>query len=263
MSTKDQNIQYLYLVLTHGGTPTVDWEPICAALQLDKTAVTKRWSRLKQVMEEGEKPTAPNQEFLWLMIKHSSRDKPFDWEAIAQQCGSTKGACSKRYSRMKIAFERGDAPPSTPSKTAPGTPKKTPQKSTVKTEDDGEGTPTTTPKRKRTPAKKNKAVDQEEAQAEDDEDEEGAEPKRAKSTPKARAKPKPKNAFRASDQKKETEEAQTIVKGQPVDNDGDVFLDALEQVASDVDAEGEVDEVCMFIPTPLLPCAISTRQEWC
>ena len=257
---------------------------MCAALGLEKGAATKRWSRLKQAMEKGEILTSSNHQFLWILIKHSARGKvseqsrnttyrialvhdtdrqPYDWQAIADQCNSTKGACSKRYSRLKIAFDKGDAPPSTPSKATPATPKKTPRTSKTKTEDGGEGTPTATPKRKRTLPKK-KAVDDDEQKfkAETDDDQEGevAKPKRAKTTPNAKAKPKPKNGFRASDNRKEAEEAQTVIKSEPVEDDGDVFLDAPEQAAVNVDAEGEVDEVCKFIHLLplLLPGAIST-----
>ncbi|KAF3044025.1 hypothetical protein E8E12_006916 [Didymella heteroderae] len=237
-SKQDQNIQFLYSVLTVNGNPTVDWNPICVALNLDKGAVAKRWSRLKQAMDKQEKPAASNEELLWLMLEHSERRKGFDWQAIAEKCGSTKGAVSKRYSRMKLAFERGDAPPpSTPSKgknAAASTPKKTPAKGKVKSDDDDdEATPTTTPKRKRTPAKKK--LDYAEI---DDEDEQDEKPKRAKSTPKAKRRPT--NAFRASDEK-----PQTVVKGEPVDSDGDVFTDAPEQALADVDAEDEIDEVLL------------------
>lgn len=150
---------------------------------------------------------------------------------------------------MKLAFERGDAPPpSTPTKgmkDAVATPKKTPAKTKVKSEDDGEDTPTTTPKRKRTPAKKIVYTE-----AEDEDGEQDEKPKRAKSTPKT--KPRPKNAFRASDEKTPSEEPQAVVKEDLVDSDGDVFTDAPEQVEADIDAEGVLDEVCKCIPPLLL-----------
>lgn len=41
----------------------------------------------------------------------------FDWNDIAAKCNTTAGAASKRYSRMKLAFENGAAaPPATPTK---------------------------------------------------------------------------------------------------------------------------------------------------
>jgi hypothetical protein len=49
--------------------------PICEALALEKGAATKRWSRLKQAMEKGEEPVSANYGFLWLLVKHSTRDK--------------------------------------------------------------------------------------------------------------------------------------------------------------------------------------------
>lgn len=239
----------------------IDWDPVCAALELEKVAVTKRWSRLKLSINKGEKPDASNEQLLWLMVKHSERKKVgsptscflpphrrhsqgFDWVAIAEKCGSTKGAVSKRYSRMKLAFERGDEPPpSTPTKgnKAAATPKKTPSKAQFKTQDDEDGTPTTTSKRKRTPAKK-KACS---AEAADDEDEQDDKPKRVKSTPKAR--PRPKNAFRASDENRASEEPRTVVKGEPVESDGDVFMDAPEQASAEADAKGDIDEICKCI----------------
>lgn len=53
-----------------------------------------------------------------------------DWAAIAEACGTTKGAASKRYSRLKLAFERGEGPPA--SSVNNGTPKSTPKKATPK-----------------------------------------------------------------------------------------------------------------------------------
>jgi hypothetical protein len=149
---------------------------------------------------------------------------------------------------MKLAFERGDTPPSTPAKgdkSAPNTPKKAPRKSKVEAEEDSEGTPTTH-KRKRTPAKK-KVIDNEEkfkADAEDSEDEEDLKPKRAKAASKSKPKPKPKNGFKASDQNKEVEEAKAIVNGETIDENCDVFFDAPEHAAASADTAGEDDEVC-------------------
>ncbi|KAJ4379869.1 hypothetical protein N0V86_005053 [Didymella sp. IMI 355093] len=180
----------------------------------------------------------------------------YDWDAIAKACNSTKGACSKRYSRLKLAFERGDAVPSTPgkaNKSATVTPKKTPLKAKVNTED-GESTATSTPKRKRTAAKK---VDY--AESEDDEEDQDEQPKRAKSNP--RPKPRPKNGFRASDEKMPSAESQSVVKGEPNESDGDVFTDAPEQALADVDAEGEIDEVCKCNPPPLHLAPFSLDED--
>jgi hypothetical protein len=44
-------------------------------MDLKKGAVTKRWSRLTKVMENGEAPSPSVYKFLWLCVKHSSRDK--------------------------------------------------------------------------------------------------------------------------------------------------------------------------------------------
>lgn len=170
-----------------------------------------------------------------------------DWEAIAQICGSTKGAVSKRYSRLKLAFERGDAPPlSTPtmSNKAIATPKKTPEKAKVRNGVVEQGTPTTTPKRRRAPAKKKVGS----AGVTDDDKDEAEKPKRAKSNPEA--KPRPKNGFRASDEEKTPEEPQPVVKGGPIESDDDIFTDAPEHAGANVDVDGEIDEACKCIRSP-------------
>ncbi|KAL1597952.1 hypothetical protein SLS60_008440 [Paraconiothyrium brasiliense] len=121
MPTEEENIQYLYLVLTHNGPPTINWPPISTALSLSAGATSKRWSRLKKALEEGKPAGKGSYELLWLCVKHSSRDKALDWKAIAAQCGTTTGAASKRYSRMKQAWEKdgsSDSPPATPKKAA-------------------------------------------------------------------------------------------------------------------------------------------------
>ncbi|KAJ4352441.1 uncharacterized protein N0V89_007789 [Didymosphaeria variabile] len=126
MPTEEENIQYLYLVLTHNGTPTINWPPISTALSLSPGATSKRWSRLKKAVEEGKPAGKGSYELLWLCVKHSSRDKALDWKTIAAQCGTTSGAASKRYSRMKQAWEKegsSDSPPATPKKAATKTDK--------------------------------------------------------------------------------------------------------------------------------------------
>ncbi|KAH7394935.1 hypothetical protein DE146DRAFT_615947 [Phaeosphaeria sp. MPI-PUGE-AT-0046c] len=153
MPTEEENTQYLYLILTHGGNPTVDWDAVSAAMDLKKGAVSKRWSRLKKSMEAGEAPSGSVYKFLWLCVKHSPRDKAPNWNEIAEKCGTTSGAASKRYSRMKQAFEAGGDPAASGSASSGA---KTPAKATPKrlkgAAADSEGTPT--PKRKRANAKK-------------------------------------------------------------------------------------------------------------
>lgn len=122
------------------------------------------------------------------------------------------------------------------------TPKKTPQKSKVKAEED-DTTPTVTPKRKRAPVKKTRTAKLEGGlapTAEDEDDEHTM--KRTKLTPKtngkSKSKPKPRIGFRASDAKEaEVGEVQTV-KQEPVDEEeDDVFLDAVERADTDVDDE--------------------------
>jgi hypothetical protein len=44
-------------------------------MDLKKGAVSKRWSRLKQSMDKGQTPSDSVYQFLWLCVKHSTRDK--------------------------------------------------------------------------------------------------------------------------------------------------------------------------------------------
>jgi hypothetical protein len=44
-------------------------------MDLKKGAVTKRWSRLKKAMENGEAPGPSVYQFPWLCVKHSSLNK--------------------------------------------------------------------------------------------------------------------------------------------------------------------------------------------
>jgi hypothetical protein len=53
----------------------IDWDAVAEALDLKKGAVSKRWSRLKKSMDAGEAPGPSVYKFLWLCIKHSTRDK--------------------------------------------------------------------------------------------------------------------------------------------------------------------------------------------
>jgi hypothetical protein len=149
---------------------------------------------------------------------------------------------------MKLSFERGDAPPSTAGKSAkfvPVTPKKTPKKSKLSVEDDGEDTPTATPKRKRTPAKKN-VPSMSKPDGEEDDEEEALKSKHAKLAPKA--KPKPKNSFRASDVTN-VEAAKTVVKEEAIEDDGDVFTDAPELATEDGAGSDEHEYICKFTVT--------------
>jgi len=119
-------------------------------MELSKGAVSKRWSRLKKTMQAGDTPTGSVYNFLWLCVKHSKRDAAMDWKDIAEKCGTTSGAASKRYSRMKQAFENGDAAPGgsnpgSPVKNTPAKGKATPRK---------KGTAAPIPKRKRAAPKK-------------------------------------------------------------------------------------------------------------
>jgi hypothetical protein len=115
-----------------------------------------------------------------------------NWNEIAEQCNTTAGAASKRYSRMKQAFEAGGGPPgSNPASPAPKTLSKTTRRKAKATTTDGEATPI--PKRKRATLKK-KAVGEEEMEAksdvEYDEEDMGGTKKAKVVRPKATPKPK-------------------------------------------------------------------------
>jgi hypothetical protein len=116
-----------------------------------------------------------------------------DWKEIAEQCNTTAGAASKRYSRMKQAFETGGGPPgSNTASPAPKTPSKATPRKAKATTPEGEATPT--PKRKRATPKK-PAVREEDMEAkpdiENDDHEDVGRPKKAKVVrPKANSKPK-------------------------------------------------------------------------
>jgi hypothetical protein len=156
-----------------------------------------------------------------------------DWNAIAEQCGTTSGAASKRYFRMKQAFEANAAPPdSNPSSPAP----KTPSKKT-KTTTDGEATPT--PKRKRATPKKqvvNEEYDDDDEiiepkQDTDDDDDAMTMPKKMRTT-KPKGTPKPEN-FGTSLSKEDV----ATVKNEVEDDAEEPFVDAAEWVNELVDGE--------------------------
>ena len=63
--------------------------------------------------------------------------QPQNWAEIAKKCNTTVGAASKRYSRMKKAFEENRTAPGTsprsPAKSTPAMPKNTPKSTPKKT----------------------------------------------------------------------------------------------------------------------------------
>jgi hypothetical protein len=240
-------------------------------MDLKKGAVSKRWSRLKTSMDANQTPTASVYKFLWLCVKHSTREKVSamadrcdsrmtdhtqapDWNAIADQCGTTAGAASKRYSRMKQAFEANAAPPdSNPASPAP----KTPSKKAKAAAEDGEATPT--PKRKRATPKK-KVVDEDES--EDDEvikseqDIDGdygmTTPKKARTT-KTKVTLKPKS-FGTSPGKKDV-----AVKNEVEDDVEEPFVDAAEWVNELVDGELTSNDERKYISVPFCDLVSARR----
>ncbi|KAH9874616.1 hypothetical protein IAQ61_003806 [Plenodomus lingam] len=211
MPTDSENIHFLYLILTHGGAPNINWAAVATAMDLKSGAVSKRWYRLKQSMDKGETPAASNYPFLWLCVKHDKREHQPNWPDIAHKCGTTPGAASKRYSRMKQAFEHNPPTPandspgkstSTVNKTSRATPKNNKRNlSPDSGNDDEDQVPATpTPKRKRassskkmTPATDDEGVEipPTKNESEDEDAPEEELPKRKKSN-SVTVKPKPK-----------------------------------------------------------------------
>ncbi|KAF2816232.1 uncharacterized protein BDZ99DRAFT_566081 [Mytilinidion resinicola] len=111
MPSEDENIKFLYLILTINGPPNalINWDAVGSALNLKKGAVTKRWSRLQKAIKDGTNPGPSAHELLWLLVKHTSGEagKSFDWKVIAEACYTTPGAASKRFSRLKQAQAAG------------------------------------------------------------------------------------------------------------------------------------------------------------
>lgn len=190
----------------------------------------------------GEKVSRPAGFCKYRVIHHTDIIlQKFNWERIAKACGSTPGAVSKRYSRLKLSIERGDAPPSAAADPAS---KKTPTKGKAKAEAADGGLQPATPKRKRG----SKIVNGTDSGG----DEDGMEVKRAKATPKSKSRPK--TAFRASDKKKAS------VKSEPEEEAEDVFTDAHEHLvkAESSKAESDLEEVCKSCISLLPRCTLSS-----
>ncbi|KAF2473773.1 uncharacterized protein BDR25DRAFT_386651 [Lindgomyces ingoldianus] len=111
MSSDEENVKYLYLVLTTAGPPTINWVAVGKDLDLKPSATSKRWSRLKISIAEGKNPGPTAYQFLWLCVKHCTDKKAPNWNLIAEKCGTTSAAASKRYSRLKLAIEKGEIMP--------------------------------------------------------------------------------------------------------------------------------------------------------
>jgi hypothetical protein len=157
-----------------------------------------------------------------------------NWNEIAEKCGTTSGAASKRYSRMKQAFEAGDAPPANnPSSPTPKTPSKATQRKSKATTVDGEATPT--PKRKRASTKKVGSEDETQIKSEQEvEDEDVQSPKKVR-VAKPKATPKPKgngdtDVKDLEDVPMTTTEVTTLVKNEMEDGADDTFIDAKEWI---------------------------------
>lgn len=163
-----------------------------------------------------------------------------NWNEIAEQCNTSAGAASKRYSRMKQAFEAGGGSPgSDPNSPTPKTPSKATPKKAKATPIDGEATPTL--KRKRAAPNKEAICEEEmdvKSGLEHDEDEDMVSPKKAKvATPKAT----PKSKATSKTQVKKEEVVQELMNEMKNEiEDGNV--DAKEWVNDLVGGETETDE---------------------
>jgi hypothetical protein len=172
-----------------------------------------------------------------------------DWNKIAEQCNTTAGAASKRYSRMKQAFEAGGGPPGggPPGGNSASPALKTPSKATPKkakaATTDGEATPT--PKRKRATLR-TKAISEEEKECkpelEFDGDEDVGSAKKAKvASPKATPKPKVDNKAKVK-KEADLQESMSGIKNE-IGAEIEDFVDAQEWMGDSVDAREWVDEL--------------------
>ncbi|RYO45447.1 hypothetical protein AA0113_g10389 [Alternaria arborescens] len=232
MPSEVENINYLYLVLTNDGNPTIDWDAVSSALDLEKGAVTKRWSRLKQAMEKNDVPGGTPYQFLWLCVKHNTRAQPPNWNDIAAKANTTAGAASKRYSRMKKAFEENGTAPC-PSSLAKDTPRSTVKKSRKTATSSGDDVD-----KKKIASTKDEAKYSSDPENEDDQEELlESKPKRAKvgkTNSIVTPKPKPKSII------KEEETSKASVTS---------FSDAQES-STPQDEAGEVDHDTYSIHEP-------------
>lgn len=159
---------------------------------------------------------------------------------IAEKCGTTSGAASKRYSRMKQVFEAGGDPPADgPSSPAAKIPAKATPKKSKAGSADGEGTPT--PKRKRTTAKKSGGEIKQEGEEDNAEQEQNA--KKPKVTKKkSAAKSKATEGDQAQEEGTElAPEKPNLVKSEVMDDGEDRSVDVKEWVNDLVGCEDEVD----------------------
>ncbi|KAH6614132.1 hypothetical protein C7974DRAFT_417865 [Boeremia exigua] len=241
MPTTEEQILFLYLILTHDGPPVIDWDPVCAALNLEKGTAQKRWSRLKQSIDKGEAPLATNLSFVMLLVQHAG-EKTHDWAAIAKACGSTKGAVAKRWSRLKASFKRdaasstpgtapgdtrSESPPATPKakvKKTPATPRKTPATPRKAPAKAAQRALSATPKRKRT------AMPAADDDDDDDDDDDGEVP--VKRTKSPRKKPVPTHGFRTG-YSKDVAKTEPVVKTEPAGDEDAVFGSENEFATSD------------------------------
>lgn len=202
-----------------------------------------------------------------------------DWADIASKCNTTTGAASKRFSRMKQAFEADAAPPgasspSSPVKNTPNKAKATPKRMKATTDNDNDISTTPVPRlRKRaSPTKKTPtAVEEQKFKADPDDDgsDEEQAPKRAK-TAKVKVTPKPKpKANGAANKNKEadlltpTTEATTFIKGED-DSEGDehehgTSYDAQEPVEDLGEADGKLGaDARKSLSRPFFPLSSSS-----
>ena len=194
-----------------------------------------------------------------------------NWLEIAKKCNTTPGAASKRYSRMKQAFEKGVPPPGTTT-SAPNTPAKKIKASATSGEKvNASPAPTPTPKRKRSsPKKKAAASEEQDVKPEPEDDNTGfsdeeSKPKRKKAVagktkPKGKANGKIKTESSLEQEYNSptpTTEATTLIKGE--DND-DTFYKANEDGNDLSQDEGEKTADRKYI---CLPCACVSSFVMC
>ncbi|KAH9882070.1 hypothetical protein J1614_001242 [Plenodomus biglobosus] len=186
-------------------------------------------------------PTAvENINYLYLILTNDGPPTAITWADIAAKCGTTSGAASKRFSRMKQAFEKDGGMPSTGKATstsananASASTRKA-KKTTDSPGDDGDTDVAQIPTLK----DKRKALA-------DDEDNKSKRVKSAKVIPKPKGIGKGKSKAKLGDDAKTVVEGEDIVKTEMPDEQDDIH-DATEHVEDDghdsVDNDGHERE---------------------
>ncbi|KAK0645115.1 hypothetical protein DIS24_g8225 [Lasiodiplodia hormozganensis] len=106
MPTDLDNAKLMFLCLKFSTATTFDYKKIGEECKISTGAASKRMSRLKQAVKEG-KENGLDVRYLWSCIQHSDMNN-VDFKAVGEELSLNAGAASKRWSRLKMALERGE-----------------------------------------------------------------------------------------------------------------------------------------------------------